>query len=166
MDISFFVSDGRVDCIFFYCRWSKWWNCKWHLKYLLVCGEVDFSITEIGSEREKVNETPCKREIEVFMLFLLRTCWCLSQGHPTTVFCKISVRTSKYCLEFYLRTDKNFKMAVPLMNNFRSLCNKFPRIFWSLIFHISHPGLAKKESKNFRDSKMRCREESEKFSLS
>ena len=51
------------------------------------------------------------------MLFLLRTCWCLSQGHPTTVFCKISVRTSKYCLEFYLRIDKNFKMAVPFMNN-------------------------------------------------
>ena len=22
------------------------------------------------------------------------------QGHPTTVFCKISVRRSKYCLEF------------------------------------------------------------------
>ena len=64
--LSFFLSDGRVDCIFFYCRWSKWWNCKWNLKYLLVCGEVDFSITEIGSEREKVNETPCKREIEGF----------------------------------------------------------------------------------------------------
>lgn len=29
-------------------------------------GEVDFNITEIGSEREKVNEAPCKREIEVF----------------------------------------------------------------------------------------------------
>jgi len=34
--------------------------------FYLVYGEVDFSITEIGSEREKVNETPCKREIEVF----------------------------------------------------------------------------------------------------
>ena len=31
--------------------------------------EVDFSITEIGSEREKVNETPCKREIEGFCCF-------------------------------------------------------------------------------------------------
>ena len=24
------------------------------------------------------------------------------QGHPTSVFCKISVRRSKYCLEFYI----------------------------------------------------------------
>ena len=32
----------------------------------LVYGEVDFSIAEIGSEREKVIEAPCKREIEVF----------------------------------------------------------------------------------------------------
>ena len=127
-------------------------------------GRFQYHENRFGERKGK--ETPCKREIEVFMLFLLRTCWCLSQGHPTTVFCKISVRTSKYCLEFYLRTDKNFKMTVPFMNNFRSLCNKFPRIFWSLIFHISHPGLGKKESKNFRDSKMRCREESEKFSLS
>ena len=33
------------------------------------------------------------------------------QGHPTTVFCKRSVRRSKYCLEidfYYLTTAKNF----------------------------------------------------------
>ena len=32
------------------------------------------------------------------------------EWHPTTVFCEISVRTSKYCLELFinLRTAKNF----------------------------------------------------------
>ena len=52
------------------------------------------------------------------------------QGHPTTVFCKISVRRSKYCLEFFItwRTAKNFLMTVPFMYNFRSLSNKFPTI--------------------------------------
>ena len=58
------------------------------------------------------------------------------QGHPTTVFCEISVWRSKYCLEFfnYLRVAKNFWMNVPLMYNFWSLSNKFIMIFWSLIF--------------------------------
>ena len=62
-------------------------------------GRFQYNENRFGERKGK--ETPCKREIEVFfMLFLLRTCWCLSQGHPTTVFCKIPVRTSKYCLEF------------------------------------------------------------------
>ena len=29
-----------------------------------------------------------------------------SQGHPTTVFCKISVRRSKYCLEISIAQKK------------------------------------------------------------
>ena len=35
------------------------------------------------------------------------------QGHPTTVFCKISIRERKYCLEFSdsLRAVKNFYMT-------------------------------------------------------
>ena len=68
------------------------------------------------------------------------------QGHPTTVFCKISVRRNKFCLEFsftwldFLDDHSRFFF----MYNFRSssnLANKFPTIFWSLIFHISLPGL-------------------------
>ena len=50
----------------------------------------------------------------------------LRQGHRTTVFCKISVRRSKNCLQFqicYLRKAKNFQMAVPFMYSFRSLSN-------------------------------------------
>ena len=42
----------------------------------------------------------------------------LNQGLPTTVFCKISVQGSKYCLEF----------SIQLL--------KFSTIFWSLI--VSH----------------------------
>ena len=39
---------------------------------------------------------------------------------------------------FYsLRKAKNFWMTVPFMYNFRTLSNKFPMIFWSLIFPIS-----------------------------
>ena len=57
------------------------------------------------------------------------------QGFSTTVFCKISVRRSKYCLEF------STPVTVPFMFNFRSSCNKFPTIVWSLIFRISLPRL-------------------------
>ena len=45
-------------------------------------------------------------------------------------------------------------MTVPSMYNFRSLSNKFPTIFWSLIFRISLSRLSyfskKKETQNFR----------------
>ena len=42
------------------------------------------------------------------------------QGHPTTVFFKISVRRRKKKprIFYYLRTAKNFWMNVPLMYNF------------------------------------------------
>ena len=55
------------------------------------------------------------------------------------------------------------------MYNFWSLFNKFPTIFWSLIFHILPPRLGYFLYKNgylkLSDSKM-YGEESEKFSLS
>ena len=61
-------------------------------------------------------------------------------------------------------------MADPFKNNFRGLSNKFPTIFWSLIFHILLPRLGyfsrKKEKREYLDLKMWRREESEKFSLS
>ena len=65
------------------------------------------------------------------------------QGHPTTVFCEISVRRSKYCLEFSFAWGQlvNFQMNVPFMYNFQSLSNKLPTIFWSLIFHNLRPWL-------------------------
>ena len=65
------------------------------------------------------------------------------QGYPTTVFCEISVRRSKYCLEFSFAWGRlvNFQMNVPFMYNFQSLGNKFPTIFWSLIFHNLPPWL-------------------------
>ena len=53
------------------------------------------------------------------------------QGHPTTVFCKISVCSEKQILPrifYFLRTAKNFLMTIPFMYNFRSLSNKFPTI--------------------------------------
>ena len=40
---------------------------------------------------------------------------------------------------YYLRTAKNFWMAVPFMCNFQSLSNKLPTIFWSFNFSHSTP---------------------------
>ena len=57
------------------------------------------------------------------------------QGFSTTVFCKLSVRRGKYCLEF------SIPVTVPFIFNFRSWSNKFPTIVWSLIFRISLPRL-------------------------
>ena len=62
-----------------------------------------------------------------------------NQGHPTTVFCKESVRRSKYCLEFYiaLNTAKNFSMSVPFRyNSVSELIQKFPYHF--LKFNFSY----------------------------
>ena len=46
-------------------------------------------------------------------------------------------------------------MTIQFMYEFRSLSDKFPTIFWNLIFHISLPSLSyiskkKKETLNFR----------------
>ena len=38
--------------------------------------------------------------IIVFNTQIYKNVICMNQGHPTTTFCKISVRRSKYCLEF------------------------------------------------------------------
>ena len=51
-----------------------------------VCGEVDFSITEIGSEREKVNETSCKREIEGFYVVFTEDLLVFKSGAPNDCF--------------------------------------------------------------------------------
>ena len=48
--------------------------------------EVDFSITEIGSEREKVNETPCKREIEGFYVVFTEDLLVFKSGAPNDCF--------------------------------------------------------------------------------
>ena len=92
------------------------------------------------------------------------------QGHPTTVFCKISVRRSKCYLEFSITWGRLiFKMTVPLTHNFRSLSYKFPTIFWSLIIHISLPRLgyfsSRKGNLKCSDLKIWWREKSGKFSL-
>ena len=66
-------------------------------------------------------------------------------------------------------------MTVQFMYNFRSLSNKFPMMFWSLIFHISHPRLGyffqgkniiikEKGNLKFSHSKMK-RRETKTFSL-
>ena len=50
---------------------------------------------------------------------------------------------AKYCLEFSFAwgRQKDFKMNIPFMCNFRSLSNKFPTIFWSLSCHTLLPRL-------------------------
>ena len=62
-----------------------------------------------------------------------------NQELSTTVFCKISVQRCKYCLELSI-TSGPLKISwwpfPSSMYNFRSLSNKFPTIFWSVIFHL------------------------------
>ena len=54
----------------------------------------------------------------------------LSQGHPTTVLCKISVRRSNYGHRFIIHAQfSKLIWLIPYM------------FFWSLIFHISVPRL-------------------------
>ena len=62
----------------------------------------------------------------------------ISQGHPMTVSCKLSVQGSKFWLEFSIAWGqlKICTWLLPLRYNFQSLSNKFPKIFWSLISHI------------------------------
>ena len=66
---------------------------------------------------------------------------CCQQGHPTTIFCIISVRKQKLSrLFYYLRTAENFLLECSIHRfNFRSLSKQFPTIFWSLIFTFYSP---------------------------
>ena len=49
-----------------------------------------FKSLSLHKEKKK-NDRKNKKELNILYKY---------QGHPTTVFCKISVRRSKYCLEF------------------------------------------------------------------
>ena len=79
-----------------------------------------------------------QRRVSVLYYMLSGTCYLkvrvvveVVQGHPTTVFCKISICSEKQILPrifYFLRTAKNFLMIFPFMYNFRSLSNKFPTI--------------------------------------
>ena len=106
-----------------------------------------------GCELEVLNQTLFHRFFLVWVLvkspFLSCTLhawlWMLSdamsceQGHPTTVFCKNMFGEAKLILPrsfFCSRIAKNFYINVPFTYNFRNLSNKFPTIFWSIIFHI------------------------------
>ena len=57
-----------------------------------------------------------------------------SSGHPTTVFCKISFRRSKYCLEFSITWGRLKIYRWPFHSCTIFEAYKFPTIFWSLIF--------------------------------
>ena len=69
------------------------------------------------------------------------------QGHPTSVFCKISIRRSKYCLEFCITWErlKISRWSFLSCKTFWRLSRKFPTIFWSLIFPILLPRLSLKK---------------------
>ena len=78
--------------------------------------------------------------------------WCIFFPRTVRIFNLNLIR-----IFYYLRTAKNYWMTVPFMCNFQSLSNKFRTIFWSLIFHISHPRLDyfsnEKGNLNFRIQK-------------
>ena len=88
-----------------------------------------------------------------------------SQGHPLAAFCSEKQKLPK--ISYSLRKAKNFKMTTPFMYNFRSLSNKFPKIFLSLILRIALPSkLFFVGNLKFSDLKMWWREDSKKFVLS
>ena len=78
------------------------------------------------------------------------------QGHPTSVFCKISVRRSRYCLEFSIIWGrlKTSRWSFHLCKIFDAYLTNSLRIFWSIIFPILLPRLGyfsyKKGNLNFR----------------
>ena len=82
-------------------------------------------------------------------------------AQPRTVFCKISVRKSKYCLEFSITWERlkiSSDRAFHLWTIFEVYLINFLTIFWSLIFHISLPRIdffrKKKENLKLSDSKI------------
>ena len=130
----------------------------WHTVWLISLPSLNdydvkllnLSIYRIEEQKGRKSEIrdllshPCEKTL--FPLFYLRrfydnqqncdlkdslgTAW--FKGHPTTIFCKISVRKSRSVLLrifYYLRTAKNFQMTVPFIYNFRSLSNKSRTIF-------------------------------------
>ena len=124
----FFLSPSRI-------LYSVWWRCYPGSKTLLLIWEL-------------INRV-------VINYFVGN--WLEHQGHPTTVFCKIRVRKSIYCLEFFLlevwhqtsdirqlksdvwqQTPADIRWPF-FMYNFQSFSNKSATTFWSLIFHILLP---------------------------
>ena len=89
----------------------------------------------------------------------------IRQGHPMTVFCKISVRRSKYCLEFSVTWGRLKVCRWPLRSwisiypfmVFEACLIWFPMIFSSLIFSFHFPSWEifrrKKEAKHFQIQK-------------
>ena len=81
---------------------------------------------------------------QVWLLFVRRV-WCKQGGGgaPNDCFpyniCS-ELRRSKYCLEFSITWERLNVFgwtSHAFMDSFRSLAHKFPRVFWSLLFHIS-----------------------------
>ena len=69
----------------------------------------------------------------------VKTCGTLSSG--TTVFCKISIRRSKNCLQLCIASGRLqiFRWPFPSCTMFVTYSNEFPAIFLSLIFRIWAP---------------------------
>ena len=61
------------------------------------------------------------------------------KGHPTTVFCKISVRRSKNRLKLSIPCGRLRISTWPFhsFTIFKTYLKKFPMIFWRLIFRTS-----------------------------
>ena len=100
------------------------------------------------------------------MLFIV-----CNQGRPTTVFCKISVRRSKYCLEFSFAWARlkisswNFHLCTTFEVYLRNSLGLSEVIFF-IFYYPGYTFFLEKGNLKFSDSQMWWREESEKFSLS
>ena len=97
----------------------------------------------------------------------------ISQGHPTTVFCKICVRRSKYYLEFSITWGrlKSSRWPYHLCRIFEAyLITEIPFEFLSLTSHISLPRLGyfswRSSNLTFSDSKIWRGEKSDTLAIS
>ena len=68
-------------------------------KYAPLCFELKMAVSRLWREPTNRNKDNCST------LKVLPKTRPKARGHPTTVFCKISVRRSKYCLEFSILED-------------------------------------------------------------
>ena len=124
------------------------------------------SLNCLYSKLSSVNDAPAMRDSYIYkerltFVSLFRVKCSFQSGAPKTVFCKISVRGSKYRLELPIAWERLniYRRAFHSGTIFEALLpKKFPTIFLSLIFHILLPlrGLIFLQNGNlkFLDSKM------------
>ena len=135
----------------FICQWNCWVNkillvrpfVNYYCKHYIYCFFLCVRSSRSGIFAPSCNLNPLNPKIKIGILICSPYSFRIDakHGHPTTVFCKISVRRSKYCLQFSFiwgqlkfLDDRSIHVQFSEINSLR-----FSKV--SLIFHISLPRL-------------------------